>query len=99
MLSATSLLAVRINKCQHLKNDKNAILCIENRRSLSDVFNDNHGELPKGFELTISCNTATDTSKGTAFRGPTKHADWRFGEQLQHQTFGVHLYQTVHNLG
>ena len=30
LLAATSLLAVRINKCQHLVVDKNAIICIEN---------------------------------------------------------------------
>ena len=29
LLAATSLLAVRINKCQHLVVDKNAIICIE----------------------------------------------------------------------
>ena len=30
LLAATSWLAVRINKCQHLVVDKNAIICIEN---------------------------------------------------------------------
>ena len=30
LLATTSLLAVRINKCQHLVVDKNAIICIEN---------------------------------------------------------------------
>lgn len=66
MLTATSLLALRINKCQHLV-DKNAIICIENRRTLLDIFTDNHGELPKGFQLTVTCNTSTDTAKGTSF--------------------------------
>ena len=67
LLAARSLLTVRINKCQHLVVDKNAIVCIENRRTLLDIFTDNHGELPKGFQLTVTCNTSTDTAKGTSF--------------------------------
>ena len=47
--------------------DKNASICIENRRTLLDIFTDNHGELPKGFQLTVTCNTSTETAKGTSF--------------------------------
>ena len=32
-----------------------------------DIFTDNHGELPKGFQLTVTCNTSTETAKGTSF--------------------------------
>lgn len=67
MLAATSLLAVRINKCQHLTTTKNSKLCLENRRTLLEVFNESHGELPKGYKLIVTCNTSTDTSNGTSF--------------------------------
>ncbi|CAC5423130.1 unnamed protein product [Mytilus coruscus] len=67
MLSATSLLATRFKKCQHME-EKNAVICVEHRRTLLDVFEDKHGTLPKPYELLITCNTCLpSSSKGTSF--------------------------------
>uniref|UniRef100_A0A8W8JTD6 DUF6589 domain-containing protein n=1 Tax=Magallana gigas TaxID=29159 RepID=A0A8W8JTD6_MAGGI len=65
-VAATSLLAIRVKKCKHI-SEKNAILCLENRRTLLDIFIDLHGDLPKDSRLSIVCNNSTDPSKGTSF--------------------------------
>ncbi|CAG2208657.1 unnamed protein product [Mytilus edulis] len=52
--SASTIFAVKFAKCQH-QEAKNLLKCLEHRRTLMEVFEEEHGESSKTAEIQIEC--------------------------------------------
>ena len=55
----SSVLAFQFKNCK-LMDQKNIVKCVEHRRTLHAIFEDEHGDLPKGSDLRIECTVGTD---------------------------------------
>jgi hypothetical protein len=49
---ASSVLAFQFKKCKQM-DQKNIVKCVEHRRTLNEIFEDEHRALPKGSDLRI----------------------------------------------
>ena len=58
-IPASSVLAFQFKKCKHM-DQKTIVKCVEHRRTLNEIFEDEHGALPKGSDLRIECTVGND---------------------------------------